>query len=54
MKTRKIPCTKAGKHLHVVSWMENEENLILFVKELSRKTGESENDCLLISANLLC
>ena len=32
MKTRNIPCTKAGKHLHTVSWMEDED-LILAIKE---------------------
>ena len=36
-----IPGTKAGKHKHVVSWMEDED-LILSVKEWSRKSGESK------------
>lgn len=42
MKTRKIPCTKAGKHLHTVSLMEDED-LILSIKEWSKHVGESKN-----------
>ena len=53
VKTQKIPYTKAGKHLHVVSWMEDED-LILSLKEWSRKTGESKNNYFIMSANLLC
>ena len=52
MKTQKIPCTKAGKDLHVISWMKDED-FILSVKEWIRKTGESKNNCFIIPANLL-
>ena len=47
-----IPYTKAGKHRHIVLWMEN-ENLILSIKEWSRKSGKNNwifnNACQLIS-----
>ena len=52
VNNRTIPCTKAGKHRHIVSWMEDED-LILSVKEWSRKSGESKlifnNACQLTS-----
>ena len=41
VKHRTIRSTKAGKHKHVVSWMDDED-LILSVKEWSRKSGESK------------
>ena len=50
VKHRKIPCTKAGKHIHVVSWMEDVD-LIVSVKEWSKKTGEIGINLFLMSAN---
>ena len=41
VKSRVIPGTKAGSNKHNLSWMEDED-LVLSVKEWSRKAGESK------------
>lgn len=52
VKNWKISCTKAEKHLYVVLLM-HDKNLIFFVKEKIRKTGENKNDYFIMSTNLL-
>lgn len=53
METRKIPCIKAGKHLHTVLWMKDED-LILSIKKWSKQVGESKNNYFIMSIKLLC
>ncbi len=41
VKSRVIPSIKAGSNKHNLSWMEDED-LVLSVKEWSKKAGESK------------
>ncbi len=41
VKYRVIPSTKAGSNKHNLSWMEDED-LVLSIKEWSKKAGESK------------
>lgn len=44
VKYRKFPNTKAGGDKRNLSWMEDED-LVLSVKNWTKKTGESKNFC---------
>ena len=48
MKSRTIPGTKTGTHKHNLSWMKDED-LVLSIKEWSKKTEESKFELLMLA-----
>ena len=53
IETQKIPYTKAGKHSHTVSWMEDKD-FILSIKEWSKQVREKKKNYFIMSIKLLC